>query len=208
MNRRTRTLAALTGAAALTVTGMSPASAALWHHEDAVGDVQSYTIYENRPDSGPNPAPANTNADITRFTANHTARRVKLITTLRDITAASGEMYYEIRTGTRRYLVIQRLGTRDAVPFDDAPAFGLYRLDGSGDRVRCAGVRRSVDRTTEQARVSIPRSCLGRPRWVRVGAGATSYKQTKTSFTMLQDDAIRDGLVKYNLALSPRIMRG
>ena len=38
-----RALAALAGAAALTITGMSPASAAHWSHDDAVGDVQSQT---------------------------------------------------------------------------------------------------------------------------------------------------------------------
>jgi hypothetical protein len=41
MNRSTRTLAALTSAAALTVAGMSPASAAYWAYDDAVGDVVS-----------------------------------------------------------------------------------------------------------------------------------------------------------------------
>ena len=43
MTHPSRTLAALTGAAALTITGMSPASAADWDHDDAVGDVQSQT---------------------------------------------------------------------------------------------------------------------------------------------------------------------
>jgi hypothetical protein len=201
MKLSSRTLTALTSAAALTVAGMSSASAASWAHDDAVGDVLSYTSTKHT-ESGPDPAPANTNTDVTRFTARHTARRVVLKTTLRDITTASGVIQYEIRTGTRRYGAFQRLGTNREM----GPAFELMR--GNGELVPCTGVRRSVDRITEQATVNIPRSCLGRPRWVRVGAGAVNFKETQTSFAAFVDDALRDGLVKDNLALSPRIQRG
>lgn len=203
MNRPTRTLAALTGAAALTVAGMSPASAARWSHEDAVGDVVSYSFSEHGgTESGPDPAPANTNTDISRFSASHSPRVVVLRANLRDITAASGLMIYEVRTGTRGYQVAQRLGTNK-----DMPAFGLYRLNGQ--RVRCSGARRSVDRTTEEALVSIPRRCLGRPRWVRAGAGAFNFTETRTKATFRMDDALKDGDGDIeHLRLSPRIRRG
>jgi hypothetical protein len=198
MNRSWRALAALTSAAALTVAGMSPASAAFWAHNDAVGDVVSYTWTEDSGDSGPVRAPANTDTDITRFTAKHTARRVVLTMTLRDITAASGVAYYEIRTGTRRYWAQQRLGTNR----EQGPAFYFE------SPVSCSGVRRSVDRTTERAMVSIPRSCLGRPRWVRVGASADHATDTRTKDTYRFDDALRDGGRGFELVLSPRIRRG
>jgi hypothetical protein len=204
MNRPTLTLAALTGAAALTVAGMSPASAASWAHEDAVGDVRSYTWDERKgTESGPDPRPANTDTDIARFSARHTPRRVVLTTTLRDITPASGVTVYQIRTGNRAYEAVQRLGTKREM----GPAFRLYRLNG--DPVRCKGVRRSVDRTTEQAVVSIPRRCLGRPRWVRVGAGAVNVSETRTTFRLFFDDALRAGAGDLdNLRLSPRIRHG
>jgi hypothetical protein len=204
MNCPTRTLAALTGAVALTVAGMSPASAADWAHEDAVGDVESYTYnFKKDTETGPDAEPANTDTDITRFRANHKVRRVVLETTLRDITADSGAMVYQIRTGTRVYEAVQRLGTDRGM----APAFRLYRI--SGKRVRCSGVERSVDRTTEQAVVRIPRSCLGHPRWVRVGAIAFNFTETRTAFSWFMDDALKDGAADpENFGRSPRIWRG
>jgi hypothetical protein len=217
MNRPTRTLAALTGAAALTVAGMSPASAGLWAGEDAVGDVVSYSYTwdnkGNETESGPDPRPANTDTDIARFSARHTPRRVVLRATLRDITADSGGLYYKIRTpGTRRpYYAVQRLGTSRASR-DEWPAFALRR--GNGDRVRCSGVGRSVDRTTEQAVVSIPRRCLGRPGWVRIGVAAVKSQwtetRTKSTSTTFVDDGLKNSFSfeTWRLTLSPRIQRG
>jgi hypothetical protein len=202
MNRPTRTLAALTGAAALTVAGMSPASGAFWAHNDAVGDVVVRTSMGTTV-SGPHPAPANSDTDITRFTARHTARRVVLKTTLRDITTVSGEMAYEIRTGKRHYRVHQRLGSGWT-----APAAFVLVDNGSGEAVRCSGVRHSVDRTTEQVVVNIPRSCLGRPRWVRVRAVAVMLMHPGAA--VFWDDALRDGwpVNEPPPAFSPRIQRG
>jgi hypothetical protein len=203
MNRSTRTLAALTSAAALTVAGMSPASAAYWAYDDAVGDVVSYTYDESTDtDSGPNPQPANTITDITRFTASHKARRVVLTATLRDITAASGTMMYQVRTGQRTYDAVQRLGTSR----EKGPVFGLYRND-QRTRVRCSGARTSVDRTSEEAMVSIPRSCLGRPSWVRVGGHAYNLTESDSGYEMVFDVALHDGSPERQ-ALSPRIRRG
>ena len=43
-----RALAALTGAATLTIVGMSPASAAYWSHDDTIGDVVAQTGRANQ----------------------------------------------------------------------------------------------------------------------------------------------------------------
>jgi hypothetical protein len=205
MNRPTRTLAALTSAAALTVAGMSPASAALWAHDDAVGDVETYTYtWDNKGNetvSGPNPSPANTNTDITRVTVRHGARRLVLSTALRDITTNSGAVVYNIRTDNRAYAVQQRLGTDRSLM-----AFDFSRLNG--DPIRCSGVRRSVDRTTEKAVVSIPRRCLGRPRWVRVEAHAFRYSETRTGSTAQFDWGLSDEMNPDRMTFSPRIRRG
>ena len=115
-----RTLAALAGAAALTVAGVSPASAASWSHDDAVGDVQAQTetfdeatgeVQEGEPTT----APDNTDTDVTRVSVDHRAHRVVLETTLRDLTVDSGFAVHELRAGTRRYSVLQRLGAAIAV---------------------------------------------------------------------------------------------
>lgn len=201
-----RALAALAGVAALTITGVMPASAADWAHDDAVGDVQAQTetFDEGTGDveeGEPTTAPDNTDTDITRVAVDHRAHRIVLQTTLRDLTVDSGVVVYEIRTGTRNYSVLQRLGTDKTFP-----AFAFFRANG--DRVRCTGVERNVDRAANVATLNIPRRCLGRPAWVRVGVGALKLDMTETSFSVFSDDAMRDAVVSDELVFSPRVRRG
>ena len=200
-----RVLAALAGAVALTITGMAPVSAAYWAHDDAVGDVQAQTdtfdegtgeVHEGEPTV----APDNTDTDVTRVRVNHT-HRVVLGTTLRNLTVHSGFAVYDIRTATQSYVVLQRLGRDRTLP-------GFFISRANGDRVRCAGVTRSVDRVANRATLRIPRRCLGRPEWVRVGAGVAKFSATETSFTFFADDAMQDAVISDELGLSPRVLHG
>jgi hypothetical protein len=202
---RCRALAVLAGAATLTLTGLSPATAARWAHDDALGDVQSVTdTFDPGTGEGhtgePTSAPDNTDTDVDRVSLRHSSNRVVLHLDLRNITVNSGIAVYDIRTDVRNYSVMQRLGTDRSFP-----AFDISRANGN--RVRCAGVERSVDRAANRATLSIPRRCLDRPRWVRVGTGAAKFKETETSFTVLLDDAVRDAGTTDDLALSPRVRR-
>ena len=61
-------------------------------------------------------APDNTDTDVIRVGVNHRAQRVVLKTTLRDVTVNSGLVIYYLRTGNRRYSVLQRLGTGRMFP--------------------------------------------------------------------------------------------
>lgn len=206
MIHHSRALAALAGVAALTLTGVAPASAARWTHDDAVGDVQSLTDpvdpgTGDSPDSEPVALPDNTDTDVTRVTVSHRTHRVVLDAALRDVQTTSGFLAYDIRTGTRRYVVMQRLGSDRTVP-----AFLFERANGH--RVRCAGAEHSVDRAADTATLNIPRHCLGAPRWVRVGVGAAKFAETDTTTTFVADDALQDAVVKDDLALSPRVRRG
>jgi hypothetical protein len=157
-------------------------------------------------DSDLTPAPDNTDTDVTGVSVDHRTHRVVLTTSLRDITRTSGVAVYEIRTGTRRYALMQRLGKDQTFP-----AFDFSRANG--DRVRCAGVERRVDRAAESATLNIPRHCLGRPEWVRVGVGAakidaTQLDEANYTFAFFADDALKDASVLDELALSPRVRQG
>ena len=206
MIRPSHALTTMACAAAMFTASVSPASAAIWRHNDAVGDVQSETYsYDEETgeeyESGLVAAPENTDTDVSRIRVSHRTHRVVLKTTLRDLNDASGFVEYDVRTGARRYLVMQRLG-RDR----SWPAFHLSRMNGSGDR--CAGVKRSVDRVNDRATVSIPARCLGRPDWVRVGAGAVKLDMTDDfAFTVLVDDAMQGAAALDKLAMSPRVHR-
>ena len=202
-----RALATLSGVAALTLAGSAPASAAYWSHVDAVGDVVSQTdTYDEETGQGqegePITEPDNTDTDVTRVIVNHRTHQTVLKVRLRDITARSGFVVYDIRTDTRRYSVMQRLGTAQMFP-----AFDFTR--SNGDRVRCTGVERSVDRVANHATVRIPRRCLGDPRWLRIGVGVAKFDaESENSFTFWADDALRAALVRDSLGLSPRVRRG
>ena len=131
-----RALAALTGAAALTIAGMSPASAAYWTHDDAVGDVQTQTETFDEgtgdvQDSDLTPAPDNTDTDVTGVSVDHRTHRVVLTTSLRDITRTSGVAVW---MNYRHPAVRPDAATRQG------PDVSRVRLlAANGDRVRCAG---------------------------------------------------------------------
>lgn len=203
MTRPSRVLATLTGTAALVVSGLAPASALDWVHEDAVGDVQTATIDESNWDEEPElvPAPDNVDTDVTRVEVRHRVHRVALRMTLRDVRRSSGFAYFEIRTDGADYWALKSLGRRDFGP-------GWMLVRQNGRTVRCPDVRRYVKREEETAVARIPRSCLGFPEWVRVGAGAQSFEETRRSLTIFLDDGLGEGDVLDRLTMSPRVYRG
>ncbi len=204
MTRPSRALAALACTAALLASGVAPATAADWVHEDAVGDVQTATFdytTEDEPDFVVDPD--NVNTDIIRVMIRHRVHRVALRMTLRDIRPTSGAAVFDIRTDGRDFFAIKSLA-RDGRQF--APGWML--VTANGRRVRCTDVRRYVKRETEEAVARIPRRCLGFPTWVRVGAGAQTLEETRRSFSIAIDDGLREGEFADVLTLSPRVYRG
>ena len=202
MNTRLRTLVAAAGVAAMSLAGLAPASAATWSYDDSIGDVESYTVdFETEEESGPDPAPENTTSDVRRMSIKHLRGRLTLNALLVDIALESGYMQYEIRAGERRYFVLQRLGRNEF-----GPRFLFVR--GNGRRVSCDGLYRGLDRQLEFTTVSIPRRCLGKPRWVRVGGAAIGLELNDSSFTQYVDDGLRDAPIQDRLTLSPRVYHG
>ncbi len=67
---------------------------------------------------------------------------------------------------------------------------GRHQLvDGSFGSVRCPNLDHSIDYVTEQVTVRVPRSCLGRPRWVRVGIANFMFRgETEEEFQELTDN--------------------
>ncbi len=161
----TRRAAALTAAGALVLTaaGAVPASAEVWRHSDARKDVTR--VDTNNGDSY-HKAPRNTTSDVTRIVVRHSKDRVILRMHLRDITAASGEARYRVRTSNGGpYAIYQLMG-------DDQPAVRMaapYFIDGPGGEVDCPDANSTVNRRKDFVRLSVPRGCLGNPAWVRVG---------------------------------------
>jgi hypothetical protein len=57
--------------------------------------------------------------------------------------------------------------------------------------VRCAGLRHTIDYRTHTVRISVPRTCLGNPTWVRVGADTATWSEAREAYH--SDDALRRG---------------
>jgi hypothetical protein len=86
--------------------------------------------------------------------------------------------------------------------------FSRFWYNDARDAVaRCRHLRIGVNAAEDRVRVSVPRPCIGHPRWVRVGA---------TTWGLGEDDALRrgrndDSVDSYSSpppALGPRVFRG
>ena len=73
------------------------------------------------------------------------------------------------------------------------------------DSARCAGLRTRIDYAADTVRVRIPRSCLGNPRWVRVGSAGSSLQD---GYLYADDARLRGRLDEDDLAFGPRLRRG
>lgn len=177
---RTTSVLALT--AALLALAAAPATAESWHAGDATRDVRAYDIdlTSTCEDITPKtPLPHDRRRDITRLGVDHGADSVVVTVTLRDVGRRDKGTTYDVvlRTRYRLYDVEVYPGDRGKAEADlaslravrdpDAPECG--RVLTAHDR-ECAGLVAELSVTAKAVTLTIPRSCLGEPRWVRVGA--------------------------------------
>ena len=107
-------------------------------------------------------------ADVTRFAAHHRARAVTMRVAVRDLAPRPlfTELIADVVTPDQTYRVYvlrwKRKATRTVV------------VDADDATVRCARAQGLVSAARDLVLVSIPRSCLDNPAWVRVGAVVTT----------------------------------
>lgn len=148
------------------------------------------------------PAPAVVQGDIRRFVVDHRARTVVVTARFGDL-ARSARIYQggvlELRTADRT-----RVLTIDVEP--GGPGQGRVEFTNRNGRpVSCDGLARRIDWSTNTVRMTVPRACLGNPRWVRAGYG---YYRMNQDLVIWMDEAHRNGTVSGSLALGPRVHRG
>lgn len=174
--------------------------------EDAVADVVTVGPTEQGQDDLANlvPTPDNLSADVVRTVVDHDVRRLRVRVDLREL--GRERQYFavlRVRTPTGTFEVeTEHLGRR--------PTAELTRR---GRSVECPRLRTVSDRASSRATVTVPASCLGDPRWVRVGVGvavlttATSAEGVE-EVVVLADDAHRTGEIRDRIALGPQVRRG
>jgi hypothetical protein len=189
--------ALVVAAAAAMALAPTAANANTYRHTDAVGDV-----YANVGEVDTYaPAPDRAIGDVVSNTIKHKKRAVLLKLAYRDL-ANNGEInthVFFIRTNNMVRTV--RLYATSANPGGKA-----VMTKGNHDKkVRCH-VRRHIDYTLNTAQVVVPRSCLGNPRWVKVGMGAVLFSGTTPADTTWIDDAMSTG-TDGTAVWSPKVRR-
>lgn len=207
-------LAAVVAAGTLTTTTSSPAQAEAWTHTDPTGDVTSVVYREESDHLFYSPAPEREAADIRSMRAAHNSTRLAIQFSMRDSFSEYRIGYRILTPSAEYYLERARFNGRSSVAFyKEVAGYGLKR-------VACSGVAWNIDWTTAKVAVSLPRACLGHPRFVRVGVTASERDvvppeeagddpdwQQWFSRTWV-DDALRTGYTGARLGVSPRIHRG
>lgn len=188
-----RSLVAVATAALVLVP--SAAHADTYRHTDATGDVaanvgqsDSYT-----------PAPDRVVGDVVASTIKHKKRTVILQLAYRDLVndAEYDEHVFFVRTNKMTRTV--RLFASSSNPGGRAIMF-------KGRKKVSCHVRRHIDYTLNTAAVVIPRSCLGQPRWVKVGMGGVMFTGFTASDTTWVDDAMSTG-TDGTAMWSPKVFR-
>lgn len=158
-------------ASAVLVSGLGgPAHAASTTTTDATGDAVAL--------SGGAASPNNQTADITSLRVTHSSSSVTVVVGLRDLAANNWNLVTAVQTPKARYevLLADLGGSRYAV------------LSNKGKAVKCKGLTKpdaAIDTAADALTLVVPRSCLGKPASVRVGAVMTA----KQGDTPVADDA-------------------
>lgn len=191
MRLSTTVLAAATGLAVLVPT---QAHAGSYVRPDATGDVSSQT--------GDGPyvrTPSRVEGDVRTSGVSYAGRRVTVaigFAQLTQTTEVTGHLF-RLRTNKGKVRDVSVL----AGPGQWAGRTQMTKRNGK--RVRCALGSR-IDYAIDRVNVSIPRKCLGKPRWVRVGIGVVSLEND----VFFADDALTNGVLRANPIFGPIVRRG
>jgi hypothetical protein len=188
---------AATTALLLAVTLASPAGAARWRADDPVGDVYGATFDMADPCAEPTPVDASAEswADIEGLAVRHGDRSVRL-------TLAMGEVRHHrpqsvslhLRTPGRPWgIELDHYGRRHHLHVDlhvepdwEAAIAGMDPdtcMYGVAWTVQpCRGLRVDEDLVLDRVLVSVPRSCIGSPRWVRAAADVVGWRRADDAY--------------------------
>ncbi len=168
--RLTRLLVAAAAGTALAVTPFA-AHADTYSHADAAGDVQ-VKGFDDDPSAFVTD-PSRVLGDVVGSRVSHFPRTVKATVRVRELTRTGrGALtWYAVRTPDRlRWVLVDTTRGRWA---------GRVAMNTADFRFVPCSIDHKVDYVNNTVQVVIPRSCLGNPKWVRVGLGMETYGATR-----------------------------
>ncbi|MBA2768797.1 MAG: hypothetical protein H0U35_06650 [Sporichthyaceae bacterium] len=179
-SQRTARLALTVGTSLAACLVPALAGAAELRTDDGVGDVWAEVYDDTGTFEGWVKAGTVVNGDVISTKARHASRRIVFTTRYALLVRGAGE---------NRFKTQQQMrfpdGSTAAVVVDTSNGWTgasyVYDAD-TGNGIPCAGVRHEIDYDADTVRVSFPRACVDRPRWLRyVGlAYAWSGSDTET----------------------------
>jgi hypothetical protein len=139
-------------------------------------------------------APHHVEGDILATRVIHAPRAVLIRIRLRELTPAGNGNFHRIAIKSDRRF---RYLSLDALPDHWG---GTAQMTGSAGRPVVCAVHHRIDYDRNEIHLKVPRSCLGKPAWVRVGVRSTVAGALK----VYADDAHSAG-VPGTIALGPRV---
>ena len=168
-------------------------------HRDAGGDLRSVAYVDGKAVSSPSTAePTKALGDVTGISVAHTAGTVKVVMRFRELSPAGfGQLHeFQFITPTRNRLVYLEAGP--------GRWGGKATMRTIHDKKVSCSLGHRIDYARNLVVLRVPRSCLGRPRAVVVGAATLVGYGSKIYY----DDAWgTGGEFTDSFVLSPRIHR-
>lgn len=187
---------ALAGGTATAVTSATKPSGSTTY--DRSGDVYFTTTVAGMVPVPGGKATKQRNGDIRTVRVKHTATQVRV--RLRYVELA--------KSGTQHLHVVQLTTSKKrSYEVDLYAGPGAWRgvgelVTGSGATKRCA-LKWNLDYKANTALIVVPRSCIGKPGWIRAGAGTTSM----SGDTRYADDGLTAKKPGQALVLGPKLYR-
>lgn len=193
--RRAATTGALALALAVGVAG--PSAAADYTHTDPAKDV----VLTDPFDVGP--APDNKEADIVKVSVTHSATKVRSTIELRDITKSRKHNFVinlraKVGAKVRHFDIYLQTD-----PSDAQGELTVYGKDGLP--VTCPGQSSDIDYGKDVVTVTVPRSCLGKPSWVKT---AITAEWVPSHDDYYSDNGLKKGGAPGVVTYSPQITKG
>lgn len=193
-----RTTAAVAAALAVVLLP-SAANAASLVAGDPVGDVQMMTLDSSGDPTGdPVVVPTRTIGDVTKTSITHSTSAVRVVVYYKALPASGSYNDHEFRFVTN---ALERTISLEAGTGAWAGKATMYYKSGS--RYSCTGLAYRIDYTHHLAIVTVPRSCLGNPAFVKVGVGFIAVAGSK----LYLDDGMVNAGGGDNLVLSKGVYR-
>jgi hypothetical protein len=152
---------------------------------DPVGDVWALSEGENAVWALADGVP---DVDVTRAVVKHGRRNLVVRTAFADLRREHEAGYWVSIRSSRKFraaFVLARPGRWR----------GQHRLvDNQFGNVRCRGLAHTIDYDSNIVTIKVPRSCLGRPAWVRVSVENASFREASDgTFQELSDNPHNTG---------------